>query len=205
MFSLQDDVTLLRYVNDYHRTVYAFEMLPAPTPDETGAHDAVASQGVADVTQATVNDVTSSSHTVASATESHCDVTTPADERSLLNNAALSGSGGSSTAPMALENRADVNWQSNMLTQDPSTSALNQSAHALGEVDDSTSAAVDEGTDTAGDDNNCEEMEVTEESKPGRNLIHVVCSTVYVPMAVHVRVLVHKYTYMYIVCTVGTP
>ena len=31
---VQDDGTLLRYVNDYNRTIYAFEMLPPPLVDE---------------------------------------------------------------------------------------------------------------------------------------------------------------------------
>ncbi len=34
LLTFQEDNTKLQYVNDYNRTVYAFEMLPAPLVDD---------------------------------------------------------------------------------------------------------------------------------------------------------------------------
>ena len=84
----QDDNTMLRYVNDTHRTVYAYEMLPPPTitddvSTKTQSNDVTSSSTVTSSSDGAMtsevvlpnNAVSSSSSTVTSSAAVSSDVT----------------------------------------------------------------------------------------------------------------------------------
>ena len=177
---LQDEQMLLRYVNNYHRSVYAFEMLPAPnvSQPEVAAHVTSAATSDHKHTATTATAVVDNEAVSASANDDCRDI---ADD--VLNN--FVANGGvliAAAAPAALEHRTDVNWQSNMLTTAADTAALQEAtAEPAGRA-----GAIDVGGDVGGDasgdaggDASHEAMDAVSEAKTGTELVRLFKFHVY--------------------------